>query len=457
MNYFDGDLHDVAILSADGRAVTVALENDSPAGRGKTPLSVGGTPSSAPALNDRLIGQAGDLMPWGEGNDFPQRLIELYVKDPIIPQTLGRMAAMLVGRGVIPVEEDLGEKGEDIDRPVKDPEIRAFLNTADFKRYLRQASTDAVWFFNAWPELIFSKNKQKIVQVHSLSAEECRWPRMNATGDLPHVYLSADWPRARAEQAQKITALDPYRWDRVAWTRAHADFNIVYPINYPTPGKRYYSLAHHFSIVESGWLDVHLAVPAFKKFLMRNQMSIKYHWKVDKEYWGMAYGDKYTKGNADTKRAIKKAWLKSMSDTLTDVEKTGNSIMTETSWDPVNKLFKDHITLTTVTDAMKDGKYLDDNLEAAANIFYAIGIDPTIVGFAGGDKMGSRSGGSDKREAYLIALQMMAPFREMLLEPLDFIAEYNGWRDRYPNLRFRFKDTILTTLDTGAGTAKKLS
>jgi hypothetical protein len=40
----------------------------------------------------------------------------------------------------------------------------------------------------------------------------------------------------------------------------------------------------------------------------------------------------------------------------------------------------------------------------------------------------------------------------MLLEPLDFVAEYNGWKERYPGLTFKFRDTILTTLDTGAGT-----
>ena len=112
---------------------------------------------------------------------------------------------------------------------------------------------------------------------------------------------------------------------------------------------------------------------------------------------------------------------------------------------------------SAVTDSMLDGKYVEDNLEAAANIFYALGVDPTIVGFAGGSKQGARSGGSDKREAYLIALQMMMPMRDMILEPLEFIAEYNGWKARHPNLRFRFRDTILTTLDTGAGTAKKLS
>lgn len=456
MNYYDGDLHDIAILSADGRAVSVALENDRPAGR-KPGLQAGSAPSSAPTVDDRLGRGGGDLMPWGEGNDFPQRLIELYSKDPIIPQTLGKMAAMLVARGVMAVEETLDEKGDEKDLPVLDTQIRQFLNTADFKRYLRQAAADAVWFFNAWPELILSKDRKQVVQLHSLSAEECRWPRMTESGDLPHVYLSADWPRAKAETAKKIATIDPYRWDRVAWARSHADYNLVYPINYPTPGKRYYSLAHHYSIVESGWLDVHLAVPAFKKFLMKNQMSIKYHWKIDKDFWGLTFGEKYTKATPEARKALKMQWLSSMRDTLTDVEKAGNSIMTEMSFDLQTKDYRDHVQLTTVTDAMKDGKYLDDNLEAAANIFYAIGIDPAVIGFAGGEKMGSRSGGSDKREAYLIALQMMAPFREMLLEPLDFIADFNGWRERYPNLRFRFRDTLLTTLDTGAGTAKKLS
>ena len=460
-HYFPGADCDVVVLGQYG--VSMALENDRPASSG--PARPGSLPTTGIPDETLYATAAGDVMPWGAGNDFPQRIVDLYNRDPIIPPTLGKVAAMLTGRGIKAVIEELDEKGDEIDRalPAADPvtqEINAFLITTDFRRYLREMAGDAAWFFNAFPELILSKNRQKIVQMHPLNAEECRWCRMKPDGSLPTVYLNANWPHAtsESENTHAINAIDPYRWDKTDWLRGQSFYNVVYPISYPTPGKRFYSLAHHYSIVESGWLDVHLAVPAFKKFLLKNQMSIKYHIKVDVAYWELLYGTDYTTGSNARKIELRKSWIDSVTKMLTNVENAGAMLVTAIQA-PLNRdgQVRDYVSITPVTDAMKDGKYIEDNLEAAANIFYALGIDPTLAGFAGGEKMGARSGGSDKREAYLIALQMLAPFRDMLIEPLEFVADYNGWKARFPNLRFRFRDTILTTLDTGAGTKKTLS
>lgn len=454
--FFEGEGgYDAGILASHG--IQIAMEADRPAGR---------QPGSSPSVvvpDESLYAAAGnDLMPWGEGNDFPQRIVDLYNRDPIIPTTLGKLAAMLVSRGIMAVGQDIDEKGNEVVRkltgdPVVIAEVNAFLDSRKFKLYLREMAGDATWFFNGFPELILSKDRSMITELHPLNAEEVRWCRMTPAGELPHVWLDANWPRHTTSQAKQIMAVDPYHPDPVEWLKNQSFYNCVYPIRFPTPGKRYYSLPHHYSLVESGWLDVHLAIPAFKKYIMKNQMTLKYHWKVDVEYWGKLYGDKYLKGNPAQKRDLKVQWLNQMNKQLTDVTKAGNSIITDVTWDQVNKLFKDHITVTPIQDMVKDGKYIEDNMEASAQIFYALNTDPALVGFAGGDKMGAKSGGSDKREAYLIALQMLSPFRDMLLEPLAFVAEYNGWKAALPDLGFRFKDTILTTLDTGAGTAKKLS
>lgn len=458
--FFAGDGYDAGIMAQAG--ISVAMESDRPAGRKGLPSVMPGAKPST-AVPDEVLygGAAGDLMPWGAGNDFPQRIVELYNQDPIIPTTLGKLASMLVGKGIMAVEEDIDGDGNDIVRkPTGDAailaEINKFITSRKFKLYMREMAGDATMFFNGFPEMIVSKDRSEITELHPLNAEECRWCRMTPEGDLPHIWLDANWPRHNTAQAKKINAIDPYRPDPVEWLRSAPFYNCVYPIKFPTPGKRYYSLPHHYALVESGWLDVHLAVPAFKKYMMKNQMTLKYHWKVDKDYWGQMYGDAYNKGTPTAKRAIKIKWLEQMNKMLTDVTRAGNSIITDVTWDQVNKMFKDHITVTPMADVMKDGKYISDNHEASAQIFYALNVDPTLVGFAGGAS-GARSGGSDKREAYLIALQMLTPFRDMLIEPLMFVAEYNGWKAAIPNLSFRFRDTILTTLDTGAGTAKKLS
>ncbi|RYC69813.1 MULTISPECIES: hypothetical protein [Spirosoma] len=463
-HFFPGDAYDVVLLP--GAGVSLALENDQPARliAGASSLPGPGTRPSVVQPDLARFAGSGDIMPWGESNDFPQRITELYNRDPIIPPTLGKVASMLIGRGIKAVLEDIDQNGEELTRPLPagDPvtaEITAFISNIRFETYLREMAADAAWFFNGFPELLLSKDRKKIVQLHPLNAEEIRWCRMDERGNMPHVYLNANWPHCTVDDGRtvKINALDPYRWDAVDWLRESSFYNCVYPISYPTPGKRFYSLAHHYSLVESGWLDVHLAVPAFKKYLLKNQMSLKYHLKVDKNYWSTLWGNDYTAADNAKKQALKKGWVDKITKMLTNVENAGAMLMTEIEQQLDGKSTKDYVQLVPLTDAMKDGKYIEDNLEAAANIFYALNIDPTLVGFAGGEKMGARSGGSDKREAYLIALQMLAPFRQMLIEPLSFVADYNGWKARFPRLRFCWRDTLLTTLDTGAGTQDRLT
>jgi hypothetical protein len=459
LHYFAGDNYDVAVLPQAG--MMIQLEGDRPAQR-KTSLITSSAPATGPTAVQpdwaRFSSASGDIMPWGDGNDFPQRIHELYYQDPIIPTTLGKTASMLVSGGIMAVLADVNEKGERVflplpkDNPVT-AEIEAFIGSAHFKRYLREMASDAVWYFNGFPEMLLNKARTKIVQLHPLNAEECRWARMDEQGNLPYVYVSASWPHATIsdDRTKRIHALDPYRWDRVEWLRESNFYNCVYPISYPTPGKRFYSLAHHYSIVESGWLDVHRSIPAFKKFMLRNQMAIKYHVKVDKAYWPMRFGAAWNKADDKGKEELIRGWVDYITKTLTNVENAGSMLMTQIEAGLDGKPAKEYVIIEAVPDPFKDGKYLDDNLEAAANIFYALGIDPTLVGFAGGEKMGARSGGSDKREAHLIALHQMAPHRDMIIEPLEFIAEFNGWKKEFPLLDFPFCDKILTTLDSGAG------
>ncbi len=415
---------------------------------------------AAPKIRD-LGRLANDVRPWGEGNDFPQQIIDLYSKDPIIPETFSKKVSMINMSDVIAMEL-LGyndDQSENL-RWVDDDEIWQFLNNPSTKRYLQEASLDLVWFFNAFPELIMTKNREKVLYIAHQEAANCRYEFKPSQAETEWIHLNANWPLVKKDDELTIKrrCLDPYRWNRVDWARGLKEGSFIYPINIPSPGKDFYQLANHDSIRTSGWLDIHLLVPQFKKSMMHNEITAKFHLKVDPKYWPMTFGEEKWKAmDAKEKKAKKEEWLKGMNAILTDVQNAGKSLMTERVWDPVNKVYLDYIEITTVTEGMREGKYIQDGLEAAANIFYAAGIDPTIVGFAGGEKLGQKSGGSDKREAWLIQTQMLKPYRDPLLEPIYFAAEFNGWTQKYPRLKFRHRDVILTTLDTGAGTKKTLS
>lgn len=386
---------------------------------------------------------------WGDDNAFPQRVAERYRKNMVIPETLDKKAALWLGGGVIATAD------EESETMVKDPQIRTFLRDITTQRYLRETAKGMAWYINGFPEFIISKDRSQIVQLHANETSYCRWGRMNEyTGAMDKVYLNANWPLATSVDPGTlvIDAINPYAWDAVDLVKRGDAFKYIYPISYPSEGSSYYQLANHHSVISSGWLDVLEAIPQFKKFALKNQMSLKYHIEVPTEYWERVYGERWDGPgtNYDTQKGIRDEFLSDMASKLSDVENTQKSLLTDTWYDPDKNL--QGVKINVLKDPIADGKYNEDYSEGLASLFYTLGWDPTMSGFAS-KEMGSRSGGSDKREAFWIFLTASTPYRQAILEPLQFVAKYNGWLQRWPELTFKFIDTPLTTLDTGKSTA----
>lgn len=417
-----------------------------PKGTPSTPAELGARPTD-PVI--RTMNVPGDdlICYWGEGNDYPQKIIKLAGKSTIIPQALADKAALWVSGGVMATASLNSE--EEID----DDEIYNFLSDTTFERYLLECALDISWWWNSFPEFILSRDRKKINQLHSNEAAYARWGRMNPqTGLLDTVYLNANWPEANATDSDtvRMTAISPYRSDRIDFVRNASEFKFIYPLNFPSPGKSYYQLPAWDAVRESGWLDYLASIPAFKKYGMVNKMSIRYHIEVPAEYWERVYEDRWTNADYAGKKAIRDEFLTSLTASLTNVENANKAILTD-KWmdDNKNEL---GIAINVLEDKEKDNKYNEDYSDGQADLLYALGTDPSLFGFQSKDIQ--RSGGSDKTQAFNIFIAKSTPYRARILEPLKFIAEYNGWKKRYPRLTFKFRDTKMTNLSTGAPTAK---
>lgn len=75
------------------------------------------------------------------------------------------------------------------------------------------------------------------------------------------------------------------------------------------------------------------------------------------------------------------------------------------------------------------------------------------AGMPGGTYAGNQ-GGSNIREAYLVNVANAWLDRQNILDPIEIYHRYNGGAE---NVEWRFRNTVLTTLDTGSGTTKTLS
>ena len=86
---------------------------------------------------------------------------------------------------------------------------------------------------------------------------------------------------------------------------------------------------------------------------------------------------------------------------------------------------------------------------------FSIMVNPNVLGagMPGGTYAGNQ-GGSNIREAYLVNIANCWLDRQDILDPLELYIRYNGAEE---DIEWRFRNTVLTTLDSGAGSTKTLS
>jgi hypothetical protein len=404
-----------------------------------------------PRVDPHNSGSNSDIESWGEDNNFPAMIIDLYSKNTLIPRLLGDKASELVGGGLVAVKVTGFANGQEQYEYVNDTEITEWLDDFQLNRAVFEMANDLLWFFNGWVELIPSVDRTKIVGIVHQEAAFCRWQKQNASGKCENVIISSDWATGNKDIQKTLPAIDPYAWDSVERVRQSKKTSFLYHFNIPTVGKTFYQLAYHDAVRTSGWLEILQAVPSFKKYLLKNSMSIKYHFEIDEAYWPAYFGDKeWDKAKPEEKLELKRKWLKGMTDALTDVDKAGNSIVTEKVYEMGQlKDYRSYVTIHVLNDATKDGSYIKDVLEGNNQVLYAFGFDPTTIGYNGGDGQAQRSGGSDKSQAWQINNLRLQPTRNFLLEPIRWAARYNGWEKRHPGLKIMTKDSLLTKSDPG--------
>ncbi len=397
-----------------------------------------------------------DVAFWGEENDFPQQVIERAEQDTELPPLLDWKGRVLQGREVVAVnlEWNEGKKDFDVVR-IDDAEINGFLTHRSFKRYWREGCVDFSWFASLFPDLIKSVGKDKIAYLGVHEASWCRWNKQNHKGVITVCYVASNWPDAKSTDAttMKFPVVDPYDPQVVEKIKADKRINrFVYPVNYPTPGKAYYPTAPWHSFLFSQWYEVKKMIAEMKASLLKRVLSAKYVLSIPVNYWASVHPD-WERKKPEEQLAIKIKKAKELSDQITGVGNTGKLIFTEFGVDKDGREIHNW-KIDPLPDTIKDGQHLEDSNEASMHLMRGLGTDPALVGDGPG-KTNNGSSSSDKRVAFNIFVALLQPYRDVLLEPLYFVAEYNGWLQKYPNLRFKVLEIELETLDKSHSTSKE--
>ncbi len=426
-------LIDNEIAYLPGRSISVTMNSEKPKAR-----------PSSPILKESRSGGS-DVAEWGDANDFPQMIIALARKNPELAALLDHKVRVTYAQGIYAAKVvGYGKNGERIFEEIQDPEITRWFRHSNFNKYLLESITDFYWFFNCFPEMIISRDRTQITQLVHNATEKCRWQLMNASGFSENFFINANWPDAKSTDPEtiKVPVLDPYDVNRVETLRNMSNtYKIGYPVSYPTPGSTYYQLAHWDGIRQSGYLEYLALVPKSKIAELKNGMAIKYHVQIPYDFWIKKYKDWESKPAEKEKR--KRTELEAFNKFMTDVENTGKSIMTEYGFDKALGKELPGWKITPIADLTKDGKNIPDTQEASGYLMRALAMDPAIVGAGPASTMGAGSG-SDKRVAFNIYVTLLQANRDTILEPLQLVADYNKWYERYDeNLHFLFREKTM--------------
>jgi len=406
---------------------------------------------------EEITGLTGDgkkpkFVPWGEDNDTPDYIIEQVYLTPVATAGMQFNIKTLYGLGVKAGTFD--DKGKFIETNNK--EVLEFFKDNDIKSYFLEQCTDTEFFYNAFPEIILSKDPKnpKIVQLNHKEAAFSRWGEMDKKGSINWHYYSASWT-SENEQPKKENVVASKVLDRkrpVADLKSRIEKGLgsseenkrfIIPLCFPTPGKLYYQKPYWYSLIDSGWLEFAAKIPEFKKSILKNQAAIKYHIELHPEYFEKIFAEEKIETDAAKRTRINKEY-ENFTEFLTGSENAGKTVISYLH----KRNVKDHtewasmLKITPIESSMKGGEYIEDSEEVSNIISYALNVHPSIIGSSPGKS--KNINGTEARELFNIKQALLKPARDMLLKPFYLIKEINGWPE---DLEFIVPDLSLTTQD----------
>ena len=402
----------------------------------------------------------------GTSNKQPVEVMDKIYANSTLGANIAFNAKMGYGDGIMVVKKVRQEDGsiKAIEQlPSDQPDIFKFLIDNNYINSVQEWAMDLVTFYESYAEFIFGIGTDKIVQLNPVESVNSRLSEANDKGDIEYHGYSLKWHEGTPDDVNVTALLNRRRPLMDLKIRRGIELNLkgkkqkdswnsyILQLMQPTPGRYYHGKPYWWAIFESGWYDFAVAIPKFKKALLKNQMTLKYHVKINREFWTKLFTQEGIDiANKEQVKARKKKFFNQMNDFLASEENAGASFVSHFEYDRV-KNYEVHDIIISVIEASKTGgEYLEDSSEVTNVICYAMEIQPSLIG--ANSKNGSING-TEARELFIIKQAMMKPIRDLLVLPLYIVKEINKWD---PDVHFVIPNIMLTTLDKNTGAEKSI-
>jgi hypothetical protein len=182
--------------------------------------------------------------------------------------------------------------------------------------------------------------------------------------------------------------------------------------------------------MNSGWLDVSNSIPKWKKAVMENQLSIKYHIEINEDYLRWVYSDWDDDNVDDNKRKERKKELaKEFMQVMKGTDNAGGAHVSTFKMENGQEIIGWRITPIQDTK-FGEKTYLEDHTASQEHIMSSQGVDPTLMGVATRNGMSAGSG-SDKRMALDQLILSMRPIQRSSFIAANLKARHEDWSKKY--------------------------
>lgn len=395
------------------------------------------------------------VMAWGENNDFPQLAADIVASTSVLNTGLKFLRQLTIGQGLYPCKVvGFDAKGNEIIEPVGDSNIDAAVSSRMVRRYLEKVSRD-YFKFGCGFVLLTPNAEGKIIALQPINALYVRLTEPNIHGECKAI-VSGCWPGAPGTNGDKPMVYDVLRdFDaeshlEILKASGRTSKPIMCVVRDSWGSDDIYSEPVWMPAYRLGWVDVAHMVPTFLKHAYENQVSWKWHVQIPYSYWEHKFPAEDSRYDTPEKRQAEvNKVINEIEANLCGAENGEKPLFTHYSTNEQGKV-EEEWKITALDNKYKGGENLVTSAAANSEILFSLMVNPNVLGAMPSGSYGSNQGGSNIREAFLVNIANAWLDRQNLKDPIDMLIAD-------ADVQLRFRNTILTTLDTGAGTTKTIS
>lgn len=418
--------------------------------------------SPKPSGTDLYKTGVGDIYvaSWGPNNDWPTKADDIISKVGVLNTGLRFTRNFTLGQGIYPcIVTGYDEKGNEILTAPSDKTLPVFANSRVMRRYMEKALRDYLKLGVGFIQLILNAEGDKIVGINTVNAKYCRLSVANSAGVVEKCVISGKWPYTPSDDAFTVyDVLDEYDplgdLQRRRYGNQTKGKSFIMCIRDSWSNNEYYSAPLWYAAYLAGWVDIANMVPSFLKKAYANQITWKWHIQIPYSFWDRQF-PKTQYATVELRQKAIEDYMDAIEDNLCGTDNADKPIFTFFEINPINGKAEEQWKIEPLDNKLNNEQNLLTSSAANSEIMFAIMVNPNVMGagMPGGTYAGNQ-GGSNIREAYLVNVANAWLDRQNILDPIEVYHRFNGGDE---TVEWRFRNTVLTTLDTGSGTTKTLS